>query len=212
MKSINCVVSRREKSITLFYFFWCKNSAKLQLPRWSPDSLCIFNWTQFINIKNKTWFWDAFLLVLSVLSNNFSDISLNVTLLFTFDFFSNCHTVYYVYLIRLDGPSFFFLIRVITLLYYFSRLHMLPATAQGRGPSEYLNSSFKWMLHFCIIIINFGKRFLFATKETPLSVHLYVTHSLNYENVSILILLRRSKKIIRFLNTSSFNKYVPSLK
>ena len=72
------------------------------------------------------------------------------------------------------------------------------------------------MLHFCIIIINLAKRFLFATNVTCLSLHLYLTHLLNLENVSILILLRGSEKSLDFsIHCSLINvsiRSVPSLK
>ena len=93
---------------------------------------------------------------------------------------------------------------------------MLPVRAQGKGPKEYLNTSLKSTLHFCIIIINLAKRFLFATNRISFSLHFYVTHSLNLENVSILIFLKGSKKSLDFsIHRSSINvsiRSVPSLK
>ena len=72
------------------------------------------------------------------------------------------------------------------------------------------------MLHFCITIINLAKRFLFATNVIYLSLHLYLTHLLNLENVSILILLRGSEKSLDFsIHRSLINvsiRSVPSLK
>ena len=72
------------------------------------------------------------------------------------------------------------------------------------------------MLRFCIIIINLTKRFLFATNLICLFLHLYLTHLLNLENVSILILLRGPKKSLDFsIHHSSVNvsiRAVPSLK
>ena len=72
---------------------------------------------------------------------------------------------------------------------------MLPTRAQGRGLRKNLNTSFKSMLRFCIIFINLAKRFLFTTNGICLSLHLYVTHLLNLENVPILILLRGRKSL-----------------
>ena len=76
--------------------------------------------------------------------------------------------------------------------------------------------SFKSMLRFCMIIINLTKRFIFATNLICLFLHLYLTHLLSLENVSILILLRGPKKSLDFsIHRSSTNvsiRAVPSLK
>ena len=42
-------------------------------------------------------------------------------------------------------------------LLVFFRSPTLPARAQGKGPRDYLNTSFKSMLRFCIIINNLAK-------------------------------------------------------
>ena len=72
------------------------------------------------------------------------------------------------------------------------------------------------MLRFCIIIINLARRFVFATSVICLSLHFYLPHLLNLENVSILILLRGSKKSLDFsIHRSLINvsiRSVPSLK
>ena len=91
-------------------------------------------------------------------------------------------------------------------------LPKLPARDKGKSPKEYLNASFKSMFRLCLNIINLIKRFLFAINGISLPLRLHVTHLLNLENFSKLIILRRSKKSLDFLiHYSSINVSIRSM-